>query len=210
MVFINLRNVVSVFTLVGIALLSLGNAQKGQGADGNPHGWDRRRRCDHAGYTPKCGVCEGYGGIPYGDNNDQITLTTCEPVATASDIDPATLKRPIWARTFSTHSWEVLIGKKTDPFCFQTFPGNSSEGALCYRPQTGVQSYEFEKARAIREDLTLKTPVGNITTTVLHQGRNFWVVNKLPNPLPVVLWSRGTVSSGWATTGDGEKKVPKK
>ena len=146
---------------------------------------------------------------PVGDENDQITLTTCEPVANASDIDPKTLKRPIWlvfalqmilitpfplpfvltpfvssvfnrARTFSTHSWEVLIGKKTDPFCFQTFPGNSSEGALCYRPQTGVQTYEFQKARAIREDLTLKTPVGNITTTVLHQGRNFWVVNKLP------------------------------
>ena len=28
------------------------NAQTGQGADGNPHGWDRRRRCDGSQYTP--------------------------------------------------------------------------------------------------------------------------------------------------------------
>ena len=34
--------------------------------DGNPHGWDRKRRCDHTAYEPPCGACEGYGGIPTG------------------------------------------------------------------------------------------------------------------------------------------------
>ena len=33
---------------------------------------------------------------------------------------------------------------------------------------------------AIREDLELETVVGNITSTVIHQGKNFWVVNKFP------------------------------
>lgn len=152
----------------------------GQGGDGNPHNWDRKRRCDHVDYDPPCGVCEGYGGIPHGNDNNDIKLTTCEPVAGPNDVDHNTLKRPVWGRTWQTNSWEVLIGKKTDPFCFQAFPGNSSAGELCYRPQTGIQYYDFETHRALREDLEVYTPVGNVTTTVLHQGTNFWVVNKLP------------------------------
>ena len=35
-------------------------------------------------------------------------------------------------------------------------------------------------AKALREDLKLSTPVGNVTSTILHQGENFWVINKLP------------------------------
>ena len=34
--------------------------------------------------------------------------------------------------------------------------------------------------RAFREDVELETAVGNMTSTVFHQGENFWVVNKLP------------------------------
>ena len=45
-------------------------------ADGNPHGWDRTRRCDQQDYDPPCGPCEGVGGIPHGSNNDQIDLTS--------------------------------------------------------------------------------------------------------------------------------------
>eukprot|EP00948_MAST-09A_sp_MAST-9A-sp1_P001166 g1166.t1 len=161
-------------------LLSQAFGQKGQGADGNPHGWDRKRRCDHTDYNPPCGICEGYGGIPTGDENDEIKLTTCTPIANASSIDPTTLKRPIWARSWSSHSWEILIGPKRDPFCFQTFPSNSSIGKLCYRPQTGIQNYDFEKARAIREDIEISTSVGNVTTMLIHQGPNMWIVNKLP------------------------------
>ena len=64
-------------------------------------------------------MCEGFGGIPTGDDNDKIKLTTCSPVAQPSDIDPKTLIRPVWARKWTTKSWEILIGKKNDPFCFQ-------------------------------------------------------------------------------------------
>merc|ERR1711988_524037 len=37
--------------------------------DGNPHGWDRKRRCDQD-QMPRCQPCEGIGGHAYGDAND--------------------------------------------------------------------------------------------------------------------------------------------
>jgi len=77
-------------------------------------------------------------------------------------------------------AYEVLIGKKNDPFCFQTFPGNDSVGDLCYRRQTGAKYYDMLGALALREDLELETPVGNMTSIILHQGKNFWIVNHLP------------------------------
>jgi hypothetical protein len=54
------------------------------------------RPIDHTDYSPACGACEGYGGIPTGDANDEITLTTCEIVAQPEEIDPSTLIKPIW------------------------------------------------------------------------------------------------------------------
>merc|ERR1712136_140345 len=84
--------------------------------DGNPHNWDRRRRCDRFDYDPPCTVCEGYGGIPYGDENDEITLTTCKPIASEFEIDPETLVRPVWGETWTLpEAREILIGPKTDP-----------------------------------------------------------------------------------------------
>merc|ERR1719195_2009110 len=148
-------------------------------ADGNPHGWDRRRRCDQQEYHPPCGPCEGVGGIPYGSENSEIELTTCQVVAKPDEVvDPV---RPVWGTKWTLPlAYEILIGKMTDPACFQTFPGADSIGDLCYRKQTGSKVYDMYDSLAIREDLELHTPVGNITSTVIHQGKNFWVVNKLP------------------------------
>merc|ERR1719454_116495 len=101
------------FLMLALAALVLtASAQYvGQGADGNPHNWDRHRRCDHTDYDPPCGACEGYGGIPTGDENDQITLTTCSIVANASGVDPKTLIKPVWTEKFATRGYsEVLIG----------------------------------------------------------------------------------------------------
>merc|ERR1711871_139552 len=157
----------------------------GQGADGNPHNWDRHRRCDHTDYNPPCGACEGYGGIPTGDENDQITLTTCSIVANASSIDPKTLKKPLWTDKWIASGYnEIIIGAHRDPFCFQVFPGNTSEGTLCYRHDDGTQSYDMSGGlkgpHTIYEDLTLHTSVGDVESEVLHQGQGFWVVNKFP------------------------------
>jgi len=170
-------------------------------ADGNPHGWDRVRRCDQQDYDPPCGPCEGVGGIPTGSDNDDIALTSCTVVATPQDIPSP---HPIvWGTQWTLPlAYEILIGQKNDPFCFQTFPGADSKGDLCYRKQTGSKVYDMLEARAFREDLELHTPVGNITSTIIHQGTNFWVVNKLP-------WYAGGIHQCICTTirenGVGEK-----
>ena len=65
---------------------------------------------------------------------------------------------------------EVLIGKKNDPFCFEAFPGNDSVGALCYRPQQGMQIYDSRNAKALKYSVQVKTKVGNLSSTVMHQG----------------------------------------
>lgn len=149
--------------------------------DGNPHNWDRRRRCDGIDYDPPCGLCEGYGGIPSGDRNDQIQLTTCQPIASPDEIDPATLKPVQWGTVWTLpQAYEILIGKKNDPFCFVTFPGNDSVGSLCYVKQSGQKWYDMVNTRAFKELLTVETVIGNVKSTVLHQGDNFWISNRLP------------------------------
>jgi hypothetical protein len=71
----------------------------------------------------------------------------------------------------------VLIGKKTDPFCFNSFPSNDSVGKLCYRPDSGMQTYNSE---TLRYDLNVASSIGNITSTVIHHAKNLWIINKLP------------------------------
>merc|ERR1711990_1257992 len=152
-------------------------------ADGNPHLWDRKRRCDQIGYTPACITCEGTGGIPTGDENDKITLTTCSIVANASGVDPKTLIHPVWTEKWATSGYnEVLIGPKVDPFCFQVAPSNQSTGKLCYQKDGGMQTYDMSpgSAKALRDDLILDSEVGKIQSTVIAQGLNLWIVNKFP------------------------------
>lgn len=167
--------VVVTLLLLSTTLLSLVSGQ----ADGNPHHWDRRRRCDQTDYSPPCGACEGYGGIPYGDENDQIHLTTCEIIQNATGIKNPV--KPVWGKSFTLRNYnEILIGPKTDPFCFNAFPSNTSEGKLCYRADSGMQTYDARGGLGLRYDLNVKTVVGNVTTMVLHQGQNMWIINKLP------------------------------
>lgn len=134
-------------------------------------------------YTASNTACEGYGGIPFGDANADIKLTTCQVVATADEVHrTGTLKRPVWAKTWQTKSWEVLVGTKNDPLCLSAFPSNTSAGPLCYRAQTGVQFYDFKTQHPgiLKEIMEIETPIGNITTTLVHQGLNFWIVNRFP------------------------------
>ena len=164
---------------LAVGAYSLGAFSACAQSDGNPHNWDRQRRCDHVDYSPPCGVCEGFGGIPFGDDNADIHLTTCEPVA--NNASAAAPVKPVWGTTFTVeHYNEVLIGPKVDPFCFNTAPSNSSVGKLCYRADSGTQTYDAVTAKALRYDLNVKTEVGNITTMVLHRGTNMWIVNHLP------------------------------
>jgi len=147
-------------------------------SDGNPHNWDRTRRCDHTDYLPACGPCEGIGGIPTSD--DDYTPTTCEVTKNATDVN--TPVRPVWGSQWMVDPYfEVLIGKKTDPFCFSVIPSNDSVGELCYRADYGQQYYDVGgDSGSLRFDLNSKTVVGNITSKIIHKDTNFWIVNKFP------------------------------
>mgnify|MGYP007000051376 CR=1 len=73
--------------------------------------------------------------------------------AAGATLDPAPV-HPKWGPAFTAeHYNEVLIGPKTDPFCFNSFPSNSSAGKLCYRPDSGRQVYDALHAHALRYDL---------------------------------------------------------
>lgn len=150
-------------------------------SDGNPHNWDRIRRCDETDYDPPCSICEGYGGIPYGDENHQINLTTCEPLELASEIDPATVKPVQWGTVWTAPvAFEIIIGKKTDPYCFFSFPAPDSIGPLCYNTGYGTKLYDMETTGAFRKTMRVETVAGNVTATTVHQGVNLWMVNNLP------------------------------
>ena len=50
-------------------------------------------------------------------------------MATAEEIDPDTLVRPVWGSRWTLpEAREILIGPKQDDFCFIVFPGDDSVG----------------------------------------------------------------------------------
>uniref|UniRef100_A0A7S4E1B8 Uncharacterized protein n=1 Tax=Lotharella globosa TaxID=91324 RepID=A0A7S4E1B8_9EUKA len=155
--------------------------------DGNPHHWDRQRRCDQD-YEPPCGPCEGVGGIPHGDRNDQITLASCDVVALPGELKAEDRPKAVWGEAFSFSGrgyHEVLIGPRRDPFCFEVFPNANSHGPLCYRKEEGSIQYDMAPGgtRAMQLDLHVQPKghplVPNITGTVLHAEQNMWIANNL-------------------------------
>ena len=131
-----LRALITVAGLAGAVV-----AQLGQGADGNPHGWDRVRRCDQQDYDPPCGPCEGVGGSVTGSGEEEFTPTTCTVLEV---LNPAALHlvlyfspqqaspepvRPVWGTQWTLPlAYEIMIGKKleSDPLCFQVHHERSS------------------------------------------------------------------------------------
>jgi hypothetical protein len=121
-------------SVVGVLILLVGGASAGcvvpedtKGADdGNPHCWTRARRCDGPnahpsggpGYSPPCGVCEGIGGIPWGDEANEIEIPECTKIASAGEV--STPKVPKWAQASGkftlTNDRFIMIGKRQDPF----------------------------------------------------------------------------------------------
>jgi len=149
-------------------------------ADGNPWAWDRLRRCDHTDYSPVCGACEGLGGYATADKADKITIPKCQ--VQESSKSPV---RPVWSASFTEEaSHEILIGKKNDPACFQSFPENVSTGPNCYKPQeVKLWSDMLDKRAIILEANQAGNAwniAGNVTSHIYHQGQNMWIVNKLP------------------------------
>ena len=53
--------------------------------------------------------------------------TSASQVATADEVDPETLVRPVWGSRWTLpEAREILIGPKQDDFCFIVFPGDDS------------------------------------------------------------------------------------
>merc|ERR1719326_621847 len=153
----------------------------------SPHQWDRKRRCDQD-YHPRCSLCEGVGGIAWNDKNEDIHIVPCTPIANASDVDPKTVKRPFQPPNFTVSYpgyYEVLIGRKRDPFCFEFFPMNNASGTLCYRAEEADWTYDISKEASVFNYHKVKMPVapfsllGNITSKVSHVGDRMWIVNRL-------------------------------
>lgn len=149
--------------------------------DGNPKGWDRARRCDHADYDPPCGPCEGVGGYVSSDALADITIASCQ---TEGVFDANSRVRPVWGADFSElKSSEILIGKKTDPACFQAFPSNDSTSENCYKPQTCQIFSEMNSYRALvlscEQSGNAWNIAGNVSSVIYHQNGNMWITNIL-------------------------------
>jgi hypothetical protein len=159
--------------------------------DGNPHGWDRKRRCDQD-QMPRCQLCEGVGGRAWSDKNEDIDLTPCEIVAEAKDVNMSTVAPPLYSKKWTVRRKDgkqggysdTLIGWKKDPFCFSFFPQNDSIPELCYRSEDSIVKYYDIEREATRIDYNIKntgifsvTP--NITSTILFVQDRMWIMNHL-------------------------------
>ena len=110
--------------------------------DGNPWGWDRKRRCDGDGYDPPCGICEGIGGLAWGDPNEDIDITDCEPIALPEELPKSVQNNfPIYPSRYTNLEFNLVISQKNNPSCFGGFPGPDSTDPHCYQNQTGFVNY---------------------------------------------------------------------
>jgi len=159
--------------------------------DGNPQGWNRTRRCDQD-QMPRCGLCEGVGGMAYGNANEKIVITPCEPLANASQVDPSTVAKPLYPKKFTIRRKDgkqggysdTLIGWKTDPFCFGFFPQNDSTKPMCYRSEDAYVKYYDIDREAQRAEYTIHNgglfaAFPNITSIILHVNEQMWIQNDL-------------------------------
>lgn len=177
--------------------------------DGNPHGWDRQRRCDGNNLCPgdkECGICEGVGGIPFGDENEQIKLTKCTPVATPNQFkDPPT--PPSFPDTFkNTGFYEVQIFVKHDPLCFVQVPDVISNGTHCFKPQQGTFYFSWEEKKAMMDYFEADTifPGVNMSYHFYHESSRVhpdiykYGVPVWPDICPCINVSTGIVKPDWA------------
>lgn len=159
--------------------------------DGNPHGWDRNRRCDQD-EMPRCKPCEGVGGVAWSDKNEDITLTPCTVLALPDEVNRSTVAPPLYPKVFTVKRKDgkqggysdTLIGWQTDPFCFSFFPQNDSIPKLCYRSQDAYVKYYDITREATRTDYNVKLTglfsiFPNITSSILMVNDTMWINNHM-------------------------------
>jgi hypothetical protein len=158
--------------------------------DGNPHGWDRFRRCDQD-QLPRCQLCEGVGGMAWADNNSDYIKTPCEIVAKPEEVNMSTVAPPVYPKKWTVKRKDgkkggysdTLIGWEVMNSCFSFFPQNDSHGPLCYRSEEGLAKYYDISKEAARTDYTLALPnmegLPNTTSMILQVGKQMWIVNDI-------------------------------
>ena len=152
-------------------------------SDGNPHKWDRKRRCDNEDYDPPCGICEGIGGIVWSDKQKDITITKCEKVALPEELtkEERDNKPKFDLSWVNERYFQILISDKykNNPFCIGTFPGPDSTKNHCYQVSEGIHYYDWENYQ-LREDLNIYGKLGNTTSTIYHKRNNMWIDSHMP------------------------------
>jgi len=186
--------------------------------DGNPHNWNRTRRCDQfssdcpALYS-NCSLCEGIGGLSKNDQDTTFVPTSCTPVATPSQLKQQGLSPiiPIWPKTFiNTGFYEQQIFVKRDPFCFAQIPAMTSNGTHCYKNQEGTFNYDATQASLRIDYFKSKSifPNTNMTEHFYHlsDGTVHPEITKLgviPSPVcPCISLGIGPVSWKWAADAE--------
>merc|ERR1712087_505682 len=145
--------------------------------DGNPWGWDRKRRCDGDGYDPPCTICEGIGGLAWGDPNEDITITECEPVALPEELPIGVQTNfPIYPSRYTNLEYNLVISQKTNPSCFGGFPGPDSTDEHCYQNQTGYVNYDSYNNRV---NLNYTFIPQDFLSQTFHVGPNMNILNHL-------------------------------
>ena len=173
--------------------------------DGNPHNWDRQRRCDEfSSVCPNaswasCNPCDGVGGLSNNDSMSSFTPTSCSVVATPTELKQQgkTPLLPMWPKTFiNTGFYEQQIFVKHDPFCLAQIPAMTSKGTHCFKNQQGTFNYDSTQSSLRIDYFKSKSilPHVNMTEHFYHladgTGKFFlWGLLRNQNTMVMVLFS---------------------
>eukprot|EP00463_Aulacantha_scolymantha_P005181 TRINITY_DN64_c0_g1_i1.p1 TRINITY_DN64_c0_g1~~TRINITY_DN64_c0_g1_i1.p1 ORF type:complete len:376 (-),score=72.65 TRINITY_DN64_c0_g1_i1:708-1835(-) len=92
----------------------------------------RLKRCDWD-YDPPCQMCEGVGGIIWGDQEHELTYTSCTPLLKPADIPKDNLTSPLWPSQFTVNEGIILIAQINEG---GQFPGADPCAPHVYRNHT--------------------------------------------------------------------------
>jgi hypothetical protein len=188
--------------------------------DGNPHQWNRMRRCDQydpacpsASWALNCGPCEGIGGLSKNDQDSTFVPTSCKVLATPEDMKKANMlpKLPLWPKAFvNTGFYEQQIFVRRDPFCLAQIPSMVSNGTHCFKDQEGTFNYDstqnslridYFKSRTTLPHVNMTEHFYHLSDGTVHPEITKY--GKLPSPVcPCISLGIGPVSWNWAADAE--------
>jgi len=122
----------------------------------------RKKKCDWD-YDPPCQMCEGIGGIIWGDQEHEITFTPCTPVQKPSDIPKDNLTSPVWPVQFTVQEPYVILIAQIDE-------GGQFPGADPCSPHKYTNSSEVLYYDSVGHEMRYTTKSGLQSTSIWHLG----------------------------------------